>query len=43
MSNVVSCCKHCNLAKSDMSQQDFLNHIKRIYEHNFNKGEQDAA
>lgn len=29
--NVVPCCKKCNLAKSDMSYQDFLNHIIRIY------------
>lgn len=29
--NVVPCCKKCNLAKSDMSYQDFINHIKRIY------------
>lgn len=29
--NVVPCCKKCNLAKSDMSYQDFINHIKKIY------------
>lgn len=29
--NVVSCCKHCNYAKRDMSQKDFLDYIKRLY------------
>lgn len=29
--NVVSCCKKCNIAKSDLSYLDFLNLIKRIY------------
>lgn len=32
--NVVPCCKRCNIAKNDMSIEDFLNHINRIYEHN---------
>jgi hypothetical protein len=30
--NVVSCCKRCNYLKSDTNIEDFLNHIKQIYE-----------
>ena len=33
ISNVVSCCKHCNTAKNTMSQKEFKNHIRRIYEY----------
>lgn len=33
LSNVVSCCKHCNTAKNTMSQKEFKNHIMRIYEY----------
>jgi 5-methylcytosine-specific restriction endonuclease McrA len=29
--NVLSCCKKCNVAKSDMKYDEFINHIKRIY------------
>lgn len=29
--NVVSCCKKCNLAKSDMRYDEFINHITKIY------------
>ena len=29
--NVLSCCKKCNLAKSDLSYDEFLEHIKKIY------------
>jgi hypothetical protein len=29
--NVVSCCKRCNIAKSDMEYSEFINHIKRIF------------
>lgn len=29
--NTVACCFNCNRAKSDLSQQDFLNLIKNIY------------
>lgn len=29
--NCVSCCKHCNFAKSDFEVDDFLMHIKKIY------------
>lgn len=32
--NVVPCCWICNTAKSDLNREEFLNHIKRIY--NFN-------
>ncbi len=32
-SNCVSCCSFCNHTKKDYSQEDFLNHIKRIYEY----------
>jgi hypothetical protein len=31
LSNVVPCCKPCNIAKSDMSQDQFLGHIASIY------------
>jgi hypothetical protein len=30
--NVVSCCVYCNRAKSDLSEIEFINHIKKIYE-----------
>ncbi len=33
--NVVPCCKHCNTAKNTMTQNEFLNWVKKIYEHNF--------
>lgn len=29
--NVLSCCKRCNIAKSDMKYDEFIEHIKRIY------------
>lgn len=35
-SNSVSCCKFCNFAKHTMSEDDFYNWIKRVYEFNFN-------
>lgn len=31
--NVVPCCKRCNLAKSDMGYQEFINHIDKIYKY----------
>lgn len=31
--NSVSCCKRCNFMKSNLSKNDFLNHIKKIYEY----------
>lgn len=30
--NVQPCCKQCNIAKQSLSNIDFLNHIKRIYD-----------
>ena len=30
-SNCVSCCKRCNSAKSDMTLEDFKNHIRKVY------------
>jgi hypothetical protein len=36
--NVVSCCKHCNKAKSTLTQEDFFKLIKDIYEkHNLSE------
>ena len=32
-SNVVPCCKFCNLAKHKHSKEDFLSHINKIYTH----------
>ena len=29
--NVVSCCKRCNIAKSDMEYDEFKNFIKKVY------------
>lgn len=29
--NVVSCCKYCNVAKSDRSRQDFLDWVEKVY------------
>jgi len=31
--NCVPCCKHCNAAKSAMSQKKFLELVERIHEH----------
>lgn len=31
--NCVPCCKQCNIAKMAMSNEDFLNWIKRVYEY----------
>jgi hypothetical protein len=33
--NVVPCCKHCNTAKNTMTQKEFYQFIKRVYEYNF--------
>jgi len=33
MSNIVSCCKQCNYAKSEMTLIDFYNHIHLMYEY----------
>lgn len=32
LENVVSCCKRCNQAKNDMTQEDFINHCRKIVE-----------
>ena len=31
--NVVACCKYCNGAKNTMTQEEFKEWIKRVYEH----------
>lgn len=31
LTNVVTCCRICNMAKSDMSQQEFYNWIEKVY------------
>jgi 5-methylcytosine-specific restriction endonuclease McrA len=31
--NVVACCKNCNVAKLDRTQEDFLKWIKRVAVH----------
>jgi hypothetical protein len=31
--NVVPCCKNCNTAKSDQSKEDYINWIKKCYNH----------
>lgn len=33
--NVVPCCRECNLSKREKTVDEFLLHIKRIYEYNF--------
>lgn len=35
--NVVSCCKICNFAKSNLPIKQFMSWVKRIYEFNFEK------
>jgi len=40
LTNVVPCCKCCNMAKATMEESEFLTHIKKIYEHRV-KGEND--
>ncbi len=37
--NAVSCCKICNRAKSNMSQEDFLSWAKRVAEHSEKRNE----
>jgi len=32
--NVVACCKLCNIAKKDQNANDFLQWVKRVYDHN---------
>ncbi len=33
--NVVPCCKFCNLMKRTLTEKEFINHIKKIYDKNF--------
>lgn len=33
--NSVACCKYCNIAKNIMTESEFYNWIKRVYEFNF--------
>lgn len=33
--NSVACCKYCNAAKNTMSESEFYNWVKRVYEFNF--------
>lgn len=33
--NSVACCKYCNTAKNTMTEDEFYNWIKRVYEYNF--------
>ena len=35
--NVVSCCKFCNQAKMDRTKDEFLEWLRRAYEHNYGK------
>jgi hypothetical protein len=37
-SNVVSCCRTCNIAKSDMPLSEFLGWVERVYTHSAKKG-----
>lgn len=37
LSNCVSCCRFCNIAKGKRSSEEFLSLIKKIYEHLFFK------
>lgn len=31
--NVVACCSFCNRMKSDLKEEDFINHISKIFKH----------
>ena len=33
--NCVTCCKTCNFFKMKLSVDNFLNHVKKIYEYSF--------
>ena len=35
--NCVPCCKICNYAKHNLSREEFLNWLRRAYEHNYGK------
>lgn len=34
--NIISCCKNCNLAKRELTQDEFFDMIKRIFERHLN-------
>ena len=34
--NVVTCCRTCNLSKSDRSGDEFLDWVRRVYSHSLN-------
>jgi len=36
--NIVACCKYCNIAKRDMSREEFLSWIERVYKHSIARG-----
>ena len=40
--NSVSCCKYCNTAKLDRTEQEFLNMIKRIYNNRIKRKRKNA-
>lgn len=33
LDNVVACCRHCNFAKRELSEQEFLNWVVQVYHH----------
>lgn len=33
--NCVPCCKICNFSKHNLAEEDFLNHVRKIYEYQF--------
>lgn len=35
--NAVPCCKVCNYAKQGLTDIEFLQHVKKIYQHNYRK------
>ena len=37
--NIVTCCEKCNQAKSNMSQQEFLSWVERVYNHSIKNKE----
>lgn len=37
LENCVSACKNCNFSKMQFSHHQYLEHIKKVYEHNFVK------
>lgn len=37
LNNVVTACRHCNIAKRTMSREEFLSWIERVYNHSISK------